>query len=223
MCITHVRRHPGGAETNRGNAVRGPLNAVFFTVFDGYLNWILRKQKRRLFADLPGTVVELGAGVGANFRYMAPGTRLVAVEPNPHMRPGLRKRAAMAGIDLTVLPSGAEAIDLADASVDTVICTLVMCTVDDPVRVLGEVRRILKPGGRFVFLEHVAAPAGNWRRRLQILVHGPWRWLFEGCNTNRETAEVVRAAGFAAADIEDFRMRSPFIPVNTMIAGQAVA
>ena len=123
-----------------------PLNALFFTVFDGYLNRLLSSRKSKLFADLPDEVVELGAGVGANFRYLKPGTAVTAIEPNPHMHNGLRKRAGRFGIDLRIVASGAEAIDLPDDSVDAVICTLVLCTVDKPERVLAEVNRILRPG-----------------------------------------------------------------------------
>ena len=205
-----------------GNGIRGPLNALFFTVFDGYLNWLLAERKSRLFAALPETVVELGAGVGANFRYLRKGAAVTAVEPNPHMHSGLRKKAGEYGVDLRIMDSGAESIALPDNSVDAVICTLVLCTVEDPVRVLQEVRRILKPGGRFMFLEHVAAPPGNWRRGLQDLLHRPWRYVFEGCNTNRETRGLIEAARFRDIEIDEYKMGGPFVPVNTQIAGVAV-
>ena len=103
------------------------------------------------------------------------------------------------------------------------ICTLVLCTVDKPERILAEVNRILKPGGRFMFLEHVAAPRGNWRRGLQNVLHRPWHFCFEGCNTNRETVGLIQAAGFRDLDIEEYKMTGPFVPVNTQIAGFAVA
>ena len=126
---------------NNGNAVRGPLNALFFTVMDGYLNRLMAEHKQKLFSDLPGQVVELGAGVGANFGYMKSGTKVIAVEPNPHMHAGLEKKAAQHGVELSLLANGAEEIDLPDNSVDTVICTLVLCTVARPEAVLFEVRR----------------------------------------------------------------------------------
>ena len=208
---------------SKANAVRGPLNALFFTVFDGYINDLLARRKSLLFATLPDAIVELGAGVGANFKYLRSGTTVTAVEPNPHMHRGLERKARKHGIGLHILTNGAEAIDLPDNSVDAVICTLVLCTVNDPVRVLQEVRRILKPGGRFVFLEHVAAPRGNWRRGLQNILHHPWRYVFEGCNTNRETGRFLKSAGFQCVEIEEYKMRGLFIPVNTQIAGSAVA
>lgn len=226
MCTTlgtNAVSADASAAIPKANAIRGPLNALFFTALDGYINRLAAEWKSRLFADLPTTVVELGAGVGANFRYIKKGSTVIAVEPNPHMHGGLQKRAQACGITLDLLSCGAEAIDLPDDSVDAVICTLVLCTVDDPVQVLREVRRILKPGGRFYFLEHVAAEEGSWRYRLQTILHRPWRYLFEGCNTNRKTGDYLRHAGFANVDLEAFKMRGPFIPVNTQIAGIATA
>lgn len=214
MCCT--------AEFN-SNAVRGPLNALFFDTLEGYINGLLSERKSRLFADLPGAIVEIGAGVGANFPYFKTGTHVIAVEPNPHMHRGLRRKAKRSGLPLSILSSGAEAIDLSDNTVDAVVSTLVLCTVDDPARVLSEIRRILRPGGRFIFIEHVAAPSRSWRRHLQNAVHGPWRYLFEGCNTNRDTHATLCAAGFQEIEIEEYVMKSPFLPVNTQIAGVAIA
>ena len=214
MCVT---------TSPHDNAVRGPLNALFFTVFDGYINRLLASRKSQLFAGLPDEIVELGAGVGANFRYLNAGTAVTAIEPNPHMHGGLRRKAGRFGIDLRIVASGAEAIELPDDSVDAVICTLVLCTVENPSRVLAEVNRVLRPGGRFMFVEHVAAPEGHWRRGLQNVLHRPWRFCFEGCNTNRETADLIRAAGFRDLDIEEYKMSGPFVPVNTQIAGIATA
>lgn len=206
-----------------GNAVRGPLNAWFFSTFDGYINQLTADRKRSLFRDLPDHVVEVGAGVGANFGFLKPGARVIAVEPNPHMLPGLKKRAAARGLALEILFRSAEDIRLPDNSVEAVICTLVLCTVPDPAAVLAEVRRILRPGGRFVFLEHVGAPERSLRRRLQELLHTPWHYLFEGCHTNRDTEAMIRSAGFARVDIDRYILRGPFIPVNTQIAGIATA
>jgi SAM-dependent methyltransferase len=146
-CAVPYRPHP----------VRGPLNALFFTELDGYVDRLLRPHKQRLFRDLPASVLELGSGVGANLRYLPAGSRLVAVEPNPAMHGPLRARAARAGIELDLHPTVAERIDLPDESVDAVISSLVLCTVPDPAGAVSEVLRVLRPGGRYAFLEHVAA------------------------------------------------------------------
>ena len=205
----------------RPNRVRGPLNAAFFSVLDGTLDRLLRPHKREVFADLPATVLELGPGVGANLRYLRPGTRLIAVEPNPAMHGRLRARAAAADVDLDLHATVGERLDVADESVDAVISSLVLCTVPDPAGVLAEVRRVLRPGGRFAFVEHVAAPPGTALRRLQRAVRGPWGWFFEGCSCERDLRAVIEDAGFATTSITDLRLRGPFLPANTQIAGVA--
>jgi SAM-dependent methyltransferase len=220
--------HPGSGTAPataqyRPNPVRGPLNAVFFTVLDGLFDRLLRGRKQRVFADLPATVVELGPGVGANLRYLRPGTRLIAVEPNPAMHPRLRARAARARVDLDLHTTVAERLDLPDASVDAVISSLVLCTVQDPAAVVAEVRRVLRPGGRYAFVEHVAAPEHTALRRLQRAVRRPWGWFFEGCSCERDLRPVIEAAGFPSTAITDYRLRGPFLPARPQIAGVAAS
>jgi SAM-dependent methyltransferase len=199
------------------------MNAVFFWLAGGMFDQLLRRRKRRVYADLPDTVVELGSGVGANLRYLDAGSRLIAVEPNPAMHRRLRRAAARRGVTLDLRALSAERTDLPDASAEVVLSSLVLCSVADPAQVLAEVRRMLQPGGRFVFVEHVAAPAGTPLRRLQRLVRRPWAWCFEGCSCERDLASLVRAAGFDDVDLESYRLRSPFLPFNTQIAGVATA
>jgi SAM-dependent methyltransferase len=213
MTDTDFRSHP----------VRGPMNALFFWLAGGMFDRLLHPRKRRVYADLPDTVVELGSGVGANLRYLPSGARLIAVEPNPAMHRRLRRAADRHGVRLDLRALPAERTDLPDASAEVVLSSLVLCSVADPSRVLAEVRRVLRPGGRFVFVEHVAAPEGTVLRRLQRLVRAPWAWCFEGCSCERDLASLVRAAGFGDVDIESYRLRSPFLPFNTQIAGVATA
>lgn len=205
------------------HGARGPFNAAFFSVMGPYIEWHLRRHKRRVFAELPRTVVELGSGVGANLRYLTPGTTLVAIEPNVHMNQRLRAAAERRGVHLDLRTRVAERTDLPDRSVDCVISSLVLCTVTDPAEVLAEVRRILRPGGTFRFVEHVAAEAGTPTRILQRALRRPWAWTFEGCSCERDLAGALRAAGFARLDIEPYRLHSPFVPFNTQIAGVAHA
>lgn len=209
--------------THPSNAVRGPFNAWFLSTLDGFINRLLAERKTRLMAGLSGSIVEIGSGVGANLSFLRPGTRLIAVEPNPHMHARLSERAMQCGIHLEIAARSAEDTQLPSDSVDAVISTLVLCTVPDPVATLAEIRRILRPGGRFVFIEHVAAPAASPRRRLQTLLRGPWAYLFEGCTLDRQTAQLIRATGFRSAEIEHYVLRSPFIPVNSQISGVCLA
>jgi SAM-dependent methyltransferase len=202
---------------------RGRFNSVFFSVLGGYIDWHLRSHKAAAFAQLPPTVVELGAGVGANLRYLADDAHLIAVEPNPYMHARLRRAARAHAVDLEIRDVVGERIDLPDASVDAVISSLVLCTVGDPDAVLAEVRRILRPGGRFSFAEHVGAEPGTPTRWVQRVLRRPWAWVFEGCSCERDLAAVIRSAGFAGVDLESYRIHSPFVPFNTHIAGTAIA
>jgi SAM-dependent methyltransferase len=203
------------------NPVRGRFNAAFFTVMGGYLDRLMRSRKQRVFANLPGEIVELGSGVGANFRYLRPGTRVIAVEPNPAMHAGLRARAARHKIDLELHDVVGERLDLPDASADVVVSSLVLCTVEDPAQVLAEVQRVLRPGGRYAFVEHVGAKGHPVLRRIQRLVRRPWAWVFEGCSCERNLADLIAGAGFASVDVEEYHIHSPILPFNTHLAGIA--
>lgn len=114
----------------------------------------------------------------------------------------------------------AERLDFADGSLDAVVSTLVLCSVRDLPGTLREIRRVLKPGGRFIFLEHVAAPAATWLRRVQRWVRPPWRALTDGCCPDRETWLVLENAGFARVYYERFRVPIPI--ASPHIAGLAI-
>ena len=188
-----------------------------------YINWHMCRAKTRAFADLPGSVVELGSGVGANLRYLPAGAHLTAIEPNPYMHSRLTTAARRRGVDLEIRSVVGEHIDLPDASADAVISSLVLCTVSDPAAVLAEIRRILRPGGRFSFAEHVAAKPHTLTRWSQRILSRPWAWAFEGCSCERDLTSLIATAGFTSADINPYRLHSPFVPFNTHIAGTAIA
>ena len=204
------------------NPIRGRINAAFFHFMDWYMHWKYAARKRRLFADLPPEVVEIGSGTGANMRYFRGGTKVLAAEPNPHMHAKLRQRAKRHNVQLEILGTGAETLPLSDASVDAVVASLVLCTVDDPRAAVREIVRVLKPGGRFLCVEHVAAPADTVLGFLQRLVYRPWRWLFEGCHTHRDTADLLRTSFFTSVEIREFTLRSAFLPVRPQIEAVCV-
>jgi ubiquinone/menaquinone biosynthesis C-methylase UbiE len=202
---------------------RGRFNAAFFRLMGPYLEWNLRSHKEAAFGSLPDHVVEVGAGVGANLRYLPGRATLVAVEPNPHMHRRLQAAADRRGVRLELLDRVAEHTALPDDSVDVVISSLVLCSVSDPSAVLAEIRRILRPGGSYRFVEHVVAPGRTPTRALQRALRRPWAWTFEGCSCERDLEHLIRGAGFARVAIERYRLHTPFVPFNTHIAGRADA
>jgi len=223
MTETSTARSPDDVFEFEQHVVRGAFNAAFFRVMDPYIERNLRARKERVFAGLPPEVVEIGPGVGANLRYLPADGRLVAIEPNRAMHAGLRAAADRHGAHLELHDSVAECTGLPDRSADTVISSLVLCSVQDPAAALAEIRRILRPGGTFRFLEHVVAPAGTATRAAQRILRRPWAWTFEGCSCERDLEQLVRSAGFESVAAERYRIRTPFLPFNTHIAGIARA
>ena len=204
------------------NSILGPINAWLFGTLSNYMDGLFGKSKRSLFQNHPDTVVEIGSGAGANMRYLRKGTKLIAIEPNVHMHENLKRSADQYGINLNIKSLVGEAIDLPDNSFDFVISTLVLCTVADPAQCIAQIRRILKPSGTFVFIEHVKAKDNSLLAWIQNLIHRPWHWFFEGCHTNRDTKSLLESAGFNSLDIGEYNLYSPFIPIMPQICGRAI-
>ena len=204
------------------NPVRGRLNAWFFAALDSYMHRKYAGIKSRLLADAPPVVVELGPGAGANLRYLRAGTRLIAIEPNVQMHDILRRRAKKFAIELDLRGLAGEKLDLPSASVEFLFSSLVLCSVDSPGQVLAEVRRVLRPGGRFACVEHVVAPAGSAINGLQRAIKRPWKWVFEGCDLCRDTSSTLRSAGFSQVDVRPLVLPTVFIPIRHQIAATCV-
>jgi len=199
------------------------LNAWFFDTFDELIDRRLRDEKASLLSDLSGTVVEIGAGTGANLRYLPPGTTVVAVEPSAAMHDRFLARAERLGLDAQIEAAGAERLPFADASVDVIVSTLTLCTVADPVAALAEIHRVLRPGGRFVFLEHVIAARPGLLRAAQRAVRRPWAHVFDGCDTCRATEAAIRDVGWTHIEVTRRRpLDLVFFPVSERIHGTAI-
>jgi SAM-dependent methyltransferase len=180
------------------------------------------ERKRKLLADHPQTIVEIGAAYGANFRYLRPDTKVIVIEPNDSYYNLLQLRARYFNIEVEIHNLGAEAIELPSGSVDMVFGSLVLCTVDSPVEVLKEVHRILKKEGQFVFLEHVKAERHSWICRIQNFLKRPWKWFFDGCHVTRNTDRCIQEASFDRVDIEEFNSKTIFVPIIPHVSGIAV-
>ena len=182
----------------------------------------LDAHKRELFNSLSGAVLEIGPGTGANLDYYPQGIHWIGIEPNPAMHGYLRDKAGQSGLTAELRLGHAEQLDVPDCSVDVVVSTLVLCSVGSLIGSLAEVRRVLKPGGRFIFIEHVAAPQGSTLRTVQNLVNPLWNVVADGCNLNRETWVEMERAGFASLTYERFMVTGGMSGLTPIIAGVAV-
>ena len=159
-------------------------------------------RRRRLLAGARGAVLEIGGGTGANLPHYRNVDRVIVAEPDPFMRKRLDQKLADVCVPVEVSTAGAETLPFPDGSFDTVVSTLVLCTVPDQEVALDEVRRVLRPGGRLLFIEHVraAGSTARWQDRIEPL----WGRLLGGCHPNRDTVAAIEEAGFEIETFESF-------------------
>ena len=173
-------------------------------VYDAFM-WpferaVLGAWRRRLGARAVGRVLEIGAGTGSQLRWYAPGVVVTALEPDRTMAARARSRAGRVLAPVEMVIGSAEELPFAAASFDTVVFTFAFCSVDDPVKVLSEVHRVLVPGGRLLMIEHVHL---LWQpgRRLQSRAASAWAAVAGGCRLDRDTVALVREAGLEVFDV----------------------
>ena len=179
--------------------------------------------RQDLLKQVHGEVLEIGAGTGANIEhYPEYVTKLVLTEPDKHMRKHLLLNVSNHGDKNIQVSSGtAEEIIAEDESFDFVVASLVCCSVSSLEASLNEIKRVLKHGGSFIFLEHVAAPEGTPRRRWQNWLNPIWRSVSGNCNLNRETEDAILGVGFNIKEIERESMRKAMPIVRPTIRGLA--
>ena len=169
---------------------------------------MIAQERSRIVPEAEGVVLEIGMGSGLNLPHYdrARVRKVVGVEPSVQMTKLAGESLAATGLNVEVIEGVAEDLPLETASADTAVITYTLCSVADPERALGEVRRVLKPSGRILVLEHGRSDrpqTAKWQDRLNPL----WRPLAGGCNINRATAALVTKAGFAFDRVETFRLR----------------
>lgn len=208
----------------------GAMDRAFAALYDPVLGLAeragLAEERGRLLGDLAGHVVEIGAGTGANLAYLgAEVERATLLEPVPEMATKLRQRlhderaaGTLAVEQVAVLEAPAEALPVSDDAADAVVSTLVLCSVDDLELSLAEIRRVLRPGGAFVLVEHVAAH--GFRRRVQEVIEPAWKVIGRGCHLTRETLLAVEDAGFDTAEVAPWHMPGGG-PTGIVVAGVA--
>jgi ubiquinone/menaquinone biosynthesis C-methylase UbiE len=185
----------------------------------------LGEMRRQLLSSASGRVLELGAGTGHNLEHYTDAVaELVLAEPDPNMAKLLRERLERDGTPAgnpSVIEAPAEDLPFDDGSFDVVVATLVLCTVENPVRAVAEARRVLVEGGRFLYLEHVRS-ARPGLARWQDWLERPWGWVAGGCHPNRATDQLLAGAGFWIDSLE--RDKLPKAPplVRPVIRGVAI-
>jgi len=187
----------------------------------------LARWRGELLADLQGEVLEVGAGTGANLPYYSAAVEnLVLSEPEPAMRKQLEQKLASqahAAQQVEIAAALSHQLPYEAGRFDAVVCTLVLCSVPDVAASLAEVRRVLKPGGKFVFIEHVRDEQRAGRRLLQHAVQPAWRLIAGGCHLTRRTEQLIEGAGFEIQQIERESMRKALPIVRPSIRGLANA
>jgi ubiquinone/menaquinone biosynthesis C-methylase UbiE len=177
-------------------------------------------RRRTLLAGLEGDVLEIGSGTGASLPYYEEAARVVALEPDENMASRLPARVAEAHVPVEIVSASAEALPFPDESFDAAVSAFVLCSVENPAAVLGEIRRVLKPDGRLVLLEHVRGEGrtARWQHRLTPL----HRKLAGNCHLDRDTKVSVAAAGFDVADVEPTQLPGTHALVRPGVQGVAI-
>jgi SAM-dependent methyltransferase len=168
----------------------------------------VRAERERTLAGAAGTILEIGLGTGLNLPcYPASARAITSAGPEPALAPRAARRAAARGLHVTHVQGDARRLPFDAGRFDTVVCTFVLCTVPDPAAAAREIVRVLRPGGRLLFLEHVAAPGGA-RRFFQRLLGAPLERVLCGCDVTRDTERTLVENGLAIAEIDRYVLPS---------------
>jgi ubiquinone/menaquinone biosynthesis C-methylase UbiE len=198
---------------------------AFARIYDPFL-WAgertaLRALRTEVLATARGRTVEIGAGTGLNLaHYPDHLDELVLTEPDPAMRSRLATRLRHRPQRAQVIDASAERLPFADASVDTVVSTFVLCTVDSPGTAVTEIARVLRPDGQLLFIEHVRSNSptlARWQDRLAR----PWHGFARGCRCNRATAELITTCGLAFDEMHEASWRAMPPIVRPLVVGRA--
>lgn len=184
----------------------------------------LQNWRATLLNHASGAVLEIGSGTGSNIKhYPDTITKLVLLEPNPHMCNQLKlKLPANSSYPIELLGGNAESLPFPDASFNTVVSTLVLCSVKNSEKTLSELHRVLVPEGRLIFIEHVAASPDTSRRKWQHRIEPIWKIIFSGCHLTRQTEEAITRTGFVIEEITRQSMRGVPPVARPSIRGVAV-
>ena len=188
------------------------LFATWYDLLNSGVEGRVVPYRKRTAGNAWGDVLEIGGGTGANLPYYPESANITFIEPDAYMVRKLRRNIVRHKRSAAIVQQGGESLPFADASFDTVVTTLVLCMVSDADAVVREARRVLRPGGAFLFYEHVISPRPRgrwWQHRL----NPAWKCLTTGCNLNRDLTASIRNAGFTSVELEAFDL-SVRLPVT---------
>jgi ubiquinone/menaquinone biosynthesis C-methylase UbiE len=200
------------------------------SIYDGFMKKTeaasLQEWRADLLSHAQGDVIEVGVGTGLNLPFYANRpeiSSLTLAEPDPHMRKRAAARAELLGRnDVKLVDAPVENLPFADASFDTVVATLLLCSVDDPSAALASIRRLMRPGGRFLFLEHVAAEENPRRLVWQKRIEPFWKIIGDNCHLTRPTLRSIESAGFSVESVTHASMRKALPFLRPTIRGVAL-
>jgi ubiquinone/menaquinone biosynthesis C-methylase UbiE len=212
---------PSDVQPMADDKVHHPVFALIFGLGSRLMIFGEAKQRTEMLADLFGRVIEVGCGAGVNFGFYPPDvTEVLAIEPERHLREQALKAAAGSPVPTTVVDGLAANLPAPDASFDAGVVSLVLCSVSDPAAALGELMRVIKPGGELRFFEHVVAHnriGASIQRGFDTTI---WPWVAGGCHCARDTGAAIREAGFLVESERRFAMKVP-LPVIPQMVGIA--
>ncbi|KAM6294530.1 thiol S-methyltransferase TMT1A [Aegotheles albertisi] len=210
---------------------------IFFPFFLDKISIVhqrkLKKQKQELFRNLPDftspsgelRLLEIGTGCGTNFQFYPPGCKVTCTDINPNFQQSLLENMSKnqhIHYEQFLVASGEDLHQVPSSSVDAVISTWVLCSVHDVSGTLKEVLRVLRPGGAFYFLEHVAANHSSWKYFWQQVCYPTWKLVFAGCCITRETWKNLEQAKFSELKLQHISVALPCLPIKPHIIGYAV-
>lgn len=186
---------------------------------DLYQDKTYGERKSRLFKKLHGRVLEIGAGTGVNLPYLPENVAWTGIDPNPYMHKFIHQKADQLNVNADIQLGDASRLSFEDHQFDCVLSTLVLCSVPNPDLALKEIKRVLKPGGYFVFIEHVAAPKGTLLRATQKTIKPFWKLVADGCRPDRELGLSIETTGFSELHLESFNSGSSINLIKPHIMG----
>lgn len=200
-----------------GGDVHHPLFARLYARLSPRMDEVgMAEHRRALLQGLSGEVIEVGAGNGLNFAHYPPTvSRVLAVEPEAHLRTLAERAAAQVRVAVEVVDGRAEDLPAPDASFDAAVASLVLCSVRDPIGALREIRRVLRPGAELRFLEHVRAATPRLARVQRVLDATVWPWFGGGCHAGRDTLAAIEDAGLVVERFDRFRFPVSRVPSPT--------